>query len=93
MLEAILPKIDAGGQCLFQTVADQTDYGFDADEYLASASPEMEVHSLPMAAIIGDHARYRYSHRYRANGFARPASTAATPFPATATDDPHGRVA
>jgi SAM-dependent methyltransferase len=53
ILEAILPKLRASGQYLFQTVADQPGYSFNVDGYLASQPPEMEVHSLPMSAIMG----------------------------------------
>jgi SAM-dependent methyltransferase len=51
ILEALLPRLRAGGQCLFQTVADLPGYTFDVDAYLASEPPEMEVHCLPMAAV------------------------------------------
>lgn len=52
ILETLLPKLRPAGQFLFQTVADQPGYSFDVERYLASASPTMEVHSLPMAAIM-----------------------------------------
>lgn len=51
LLELLLGKIGRGGQCLFQTVADLPGYSFDAESYLSSPSPAMEIHSLPMATV------------------------------------------
>lgn len=50
-LEILLGKIAPGGQCLFQTVADLPGYSFEAESYLSTPSPTMEVHSLPMAVV------------------------------------------
>ncbi|WBH15170.1 class I SAM-dependent methyltransferase [Sphingomonas radiodurans] len=52
ILESLLSKLRPAGQFLFQAVADRPGYAFDVDRYLASAPPEMEVHSLPMPAIM-----------------------------------------
>lgn len=51
VLEILLGKIAAGGQCLFQTVTDLPGYSFEAESYLSTPSPTMEVHSLPMAVV------------------------------------------
>lgn len=51
LLEILLGKLTPGGQCLFQTVADLPGYEFEAETYLATPSPEMEIHALPMAVI------------------------------------------
>lgn len=51
LLEILLGKLGPGGQCLFQTVADLPGYSFEAESYLASPSPTMEIHSLPMATV------------------------------------------
>lgn len=51
VLELLLGKIGRGGQCLFQTVADLPGYSFEAESYLSSPSPTMEIHSLPMATV------------------------------------------
>lgn len=52
MLATLFPKIAPGGGCLFQTVADLPGYAFKAESYLGSPSPQMEIHSLPMAEIL-----------------------------------------
>lgn len=52
ILKILLPKIRSGGSCVFQTVADLPHYGFDTETYLATAEPEMEIHSLPMIAVL-----------------------------------------
>lgn len=51
VLELLLGKIGVGGQCLFQTVADLPGYSFEAESYLSSPSPTMEIHSLPLAIV------------------------------------------
>ncbi|WP_179187105.1 methyltransferase domain-containing protein [Sphingomonas sp. TZW2008] len=52
ILQVLLSKLRVGGQYLFQAIADQPGYVFTIDRYLATPSPEMEVHSLPMSAIM-----------------------------------------
>jgi 2-polyprenyl-3-methyl-5-hydroxy-6-metoxy-1,4-benzoquinol methylase len=52
MLSTLLAKIRPGGACVFQTVADMPNYAFKAEDYLRTDSPAMEVHCLPMAAIL-----------------------------------------
>jgi 2-polyprenyl-3-methyl-5-hydroxy-6-metoxy-1,4-benzoquinol methylase len=51
-LDIILSKLQRSACCLFQTPTNGINYGFDANCYLQSEVPEMEVHCLPMHVIF-----------------------------------------
>lgn len=52
ILRALLPKILPSGAFIFQTVSDLPGYSFNAEDYLASDDPVMEIHSLPQSVIF-----------------------------------------
>lgn len=52
ILEALLPRIRAGGAFVFQTVSDLPGYEFIAEQYLATEDPVMEIHALPQKTIF-----------------------------------------
>lgn len=52
ILDTLLGKIRPGGGALFQIPTDIPGYEFDAASYLASPSPDMEIHALPKPVIL-----------------------------------------
>jgi SAM-dependent methyltransferase len=52
LLDVLLAKINGGGAFLFQAPTATPGYAFDTDDYLASKSPGMEMHCLPMATVF-----------------------------------------
>ena len=52
MLRLILSRIRPGGGALFQIPTYIAGYSFDAETYLASDSPEMEMHALPRPVVL-----------------------------------------
>jgi len=52
LLDALLGKIRAGGQVLFQIPTDLEGYRFSADQYLGTEDVGMEIHALPRAEVL-----------------------------------------
>lgn len=59
LLDILLKKISAFGGFLVQLPTHTPGYAFRADDYLASAVEEMELHSLPMADVFRLLAKHR----------------------------------
>jgi len=53
LLDVLLSKLRPGGAFLFQTTTHMPSYRFEAKAYLASEPMGMEMHNVPMAAVIG----------------------------------------
>jgi 2-polyprenyl-3-methyl-5-hydroxy-6-metoxy-1,4-benzoquinol methylase len=52
VLDRCLSKLRPGGAFLFQTPTHTPGYAFDAESYLRSKSPGMEMHCLPMPSVL-----------------------------------------
>lgn len=52
LLDKLLGKIVDGGGCLFQLATEMPDSNFDLKSYLQTESDGMEMHSLPMHAVL-----------------------------------------
>jgi 2-polyprenyl-3-methyl-5-hydroxy-6-metoxy-1,4-benzoquinol methylase len=52
ILDRCLSKLRPGGAFLFQTPTHTPGYAFDAQAYLESKSPGMEMHCLPMPSVL-----------------------------------------
>lgn len=52
ILDKCLSKLRPGGAFLFQTPTHTPGYAFDAEAYLKSKSPGMEMHCLPMPSVL-----------------------------------------
>jgi len=59
LLDTLLKKVSACGGFLFQLPTHMPDYEFRAEDYLASAMDDMELHCLPMAEVFRLLARRR----------------------------------
>lgn len=54
ILRTLLGKIRPGGGALFQIPTEMSGYAFAVEPYLASPSPNMEVHGLPKAVVLDE---------------------------------------
>lgn len=54
ILRTLLGKVRPGGGALFQIPTEMSGYAFAVEPYLASPSPNMEVHGLPKAVVLDE---------------------------------------
>lgn len=54
ILRRLFTRVRPGGVTLFQIPSDMKGYAFDAADYLASSSPEMEMHCLPRPVVLAE---------------------------------------
>lgn len=54
ILRTLLGKVRPGGGALFQIPTEMPGYAFGMEPYLASPSPNMEVHGLPKAVVLDE---------------------------------------
>ena len=52
ILDKLLKAVAVGGGCLFQVPTELPGYSFQANKYLSSAPPDLEMHSLPMPIVL-----------------------------------------
>lgn len=54
MLRRVMTALRPGGVMLFQVLGENVGYVFDAESYLASHAPQMEMHCLPRALVLAE---------------------------------------